>query len=439
MRLKGTVAQIRAQCATDLRRRDGEIQRLKRHLEGRRGRDGNGGQVGVVIVTPGMSKGLQGKRNGEIEADLENPAYSLKQETTEFLTQLSQGLSDENDALIGLVRGTLATLRSLQGLSESGHISEMEASLENMDAPNTVMGGPPSYEALATSTDEVLEHLRGLLTNPSFVPLEEVEVREDEIQRLREGWEKMAARWKEAVALMDSWKKRMVDTGDTINLEDLKIGLNLGSEIPAVQETQENSLLRQDEEAAELSGSATFEDQHEHPEEPFIDEMEENLQSEVDLDLHVKGRVLSDIDANARPDIPPRKVSFQTIPEETSTSIANDQDLSLLDFATYKATSPSKPKSRIPLQVSTFPFLRPNSELLTFPITQTQSTGLSPARTIQQKLERAEAEADETRRREESRPRKSISKSTVTKKLKGSRRRSTLSPEELENLVMGIS
>ncbi len=351
VRLKGTVAQIRAQCATDIRRRDGEIQRLKRHLEGRRGRDGNGGQVGVVVVTPGMSKGPQGKRNGETEADLESPAYSLKQETTDFLTQLSQGLSDENDALIGLVRGTLATLRSLQGLSESGQGSEMDGSLEDMDAANTMIGGPPSYEALATSTDEVLEHLRGLLTNPSFVPLEEVEIREDEIQRLREGWEKMAARWKEAVALMDGWKKRMVDTGDTINLDDLRMGLNLSSGIPTVQEAQERSILRQDEEAAESNGSGTLEDIHEDPEEPSIDELEAKLPSEVDLDEHVKGRVLGDIDANAS--ISPRKVSFQTIPEETTTSLAKDEDASLLDFSTYKAASPSKAEgqARIPFQV----------------------------------------------------------------------------------------
>ena len=350
VRLKGTVAQIRAQCATDIRRRDGEIQRLKRHLEGRRGRDGNVGQVGVVVVTPGMSKGPQGKRSGETEADLESPAYSLKQETTDFLTQLSQGLSDENDALIGLVRGTLATLRSLQGLSGSGQGSEMDGSLEDMDAANTMIGGPPSYEALATSTDEVLEHLRGLLTNPSFVPLEEVEIREDEIQRLREGWEKMAARWKEAVALMDGWKKRMVDTGDTINLDDLRMGLNLGSGIPTVQEAQERSLLKQDEEAAELIGSGTVEDIHEDLEEPSIDELEAKLPSEVDLDEHVKGRVLGDIDANAS--ISPRKVSFQTIPEETLTSLAKDEDASLLDFSTYKSASPSKAKSRIPLQVN---------------------------------------------------------------------------------------
>ena len=356
VRLKGTVAQIRAQCATDVRRRDREIQRLKRHLEGRRGRDGNGGQVGVVVVTPGMSKGPQGKRNGETEADLESPAYSLKQETTDFLTQLSQGLSDENDALIGLVRGTLATLRSLQGLSESGQGPEIDGGLDDTDAVNAIMGGPPSYEALATTTDEVLEHLRGLLTNPSFVPLEEVEIREDEIQRLREGWEKMAARWREAVALMDGWKKRMVDTGDTINLDDLRVGLDLGSGIPTVQEAQEKPLLEQGDEAAESDGPAILEDLQDDPEELIVDNVETDLPSEVDLDSHVKGRVLDNIDVNVRRGISPRKVSFQMIPEENTTSLANDEDASLLDFSTYKAESPSKSRSRISLQASAYSF-----------------------------------------------------------------------------------
>ena len=427
VRLKGTVAQIRAQCATDVRRRDGEIQRLKRHLEARRGRDGNGGQVGVVVVTPGMSKGPQGKRLCETEADLESPAYSLQQETTEFLTQLSQGLSDENDALIGLVKGTLATLRSLQGLSGQG--PEMDGALEDTDAVNAIMGGPSSYEALATSTDEVLEHLRGLLTNPSFVPLEEVEVREDEIQRLREGWEKMAARWKEAVALMDGWKKRMLDTGDTINLDDLRVGLNLGSGIPAVQEVQEKTFHEEYEEGAELDGPAILEDLHE-------DSEQTNLPSEVESGLHVKAGVLDDIDANARPSTSERKVSFQMIPEENTKSLANDPDASLLDFAS-KAASPAKLKSRIPLQASAHLCSEYNHNF-NKRIIQTHPPAASPVRTVQQKLDRAEAEAEEAKRREETRSQKNSSKSTSEKKMKGSRRRSTLSPTELENLVMGI-
>ena len=437
-RLKGTVAQIRAQCATDVRRRDGEIQRLKRHLEGRRGRDGNGGQVGVVVVMPGSSRGLHGKRNGEAEADFESPTYSLKQETTEFLTQLSQGLSDENDALIGLVRGTLATLRSLQGLSGSSQGSEMDDTSDLVDGANIVVGGPPSYEALATSTDEVLEHLRGLLTNPSFVPLEEVEIREDEIQRLREGWERMAARWKEAVALMDGWKKRMVDTGGTINLDDLRVGLNLGSGIPTVQEAQE-SLPKQEEEAAESKCSGIFEDLYEQPADPIYDELEANQPTEeVDLHSNGNGRVLSDLDANARPVRTASKVTFQTIPEEHTMPLRSDEDASLLDFSTDETASRSKPTSQSSVQVTSL-FVSPRIQFLIVAIEQTLPKPLSPSRTIQQKLDRAEAEADEAKRREETRPRKSISQSAVTRKLKGSRRRSTLSPEELENLVMGVS
>ena len=345
-RLKATVAQIRSQCASDVRRRDGEIQRLKRHLEGRRGRDGNGGQVGVVVVTPGMNRGQQGNRNGEAETDLESPAYSLKQETTEFLTQLSQELSAENDSLIGLVRGTLATLRSLQGLpSDHGQGSEMNASTEAMDTTSGLMNGPPSYEALATSTDEVLEHLRGLLTNPSFVPLEEVEIREEEIHRLREGWEKMAARWKEAVALMDGWKKRMVDTGDTINLDDLRMGLNL-DDVPNVQDAQEKSLLKQEDEDADLNDVEVLDEMHEDAE-------PDALVSEIHFNTLATDEALSERDANARPALSPRKVSFPSIPEENTKSLAVDEDASLLDFSAYKAPqlSPSKSKPRIPLQV----------------------------------------------------------------------------------------
>lgn len=353
-RLKGTVAQIRAQCATDVRRRDGEIQRLKRHLEGRRGRDGNAGQVGVVVVASGVGKGTTGNKAAEIGTDLEHPAYSLKQDTTEFLTRLSQGLSDENDALIGLVRGTLATLRSLQGLSnDSAHESQSSSGSEVMENLNGLIGGPPSYETLATSTDEVLEHLRGLLTNPSFVPLEEVEIREEEIHRLREGWEKMAVRWKEAIALMDGWKRRMVDTGDTINLNDLEMGMDLGSGIPTVREAQDSSILKPDEEA-DANESDMLRDLEINLEAQYSPDGDADAQiNEADLDTQATSRFLSSRDVNARPAPSPRKVSFQPIERENTKAIAGEEDISLVDFSSNKAhqASPSKARSRIPLQV----------------------------------------------------------------------------------------
>lgn len=354
-RLKGTVAQIRAQCATDVRRRDGEVQRLKRHLEGRRGRDGNGGQVAVVVVTPGLSKAAPENRNAESGLDLESPAYSLKQETTDFLTQLSQGLSDENDALIGLVRGTLATLRSLQGLpSDSGHETEINNGSEAMENVNGLIGGPPSYEALATSTDEVLEHLRGLLTNPSFVPLEEVEIREEEIHRLREGWEKMAARWKEAVALMDGWKKRMVDTGDTINLNDLEMGMDLGSGIPTVQEAQEGSMIKAEEEA-DANESAMLKDLEENLDAPpSPDEAQTN---EGKHDAQATGRFLTDRDANARPIPSPRKVSLHIIEEENSKALQEEKEVSLLDFSSHRAPQATPTEAKSQAQSKVKPYL----------------------------------------------------------------------------------
>lgn len=258
-RLKVTVGQIRGQCANDIRRRDGEINRLKRHLEGRRGRDGNGGQVGVVVVTPGLGgkaqRGGLGRSAAEAETDVASSQYSLKQETTEFLTQLSQSLSDENDALIGLVRSTLTTLRGLQGLPASAIPSSRGAQgVSGMtdDNTNVILTPPTSFEVLATDLDAVLEHLRGLLTNPSFVAIEEVEIREDEIVRLREAWEMMEARWREAVILMDGWRKRMTESGDTINLDDLRMGLNLGIGFDVATDQEHKEPIAKEDEGGEV-------------------------------------------------------------------------------------------------------------------------------------------------------------------------------------------
>ena len=314
-RLKGTVKEIRAQCANEIRKRDGEIQRLKRHLEGRRGVNG-AGQVGVVVVTPGNGKGPQQRpfqaSEGSNGSDPSNPEYSLKEETTEFLTQLSQGLSDENDQLISLVDSTLARLRSLQGLPEPPR--------RDQNSANVNVSLPPSYDELAGDTAEVLDHLRGLLTNPSFVPLEEVEVRDDEIQRLREGWERMALRWKDAVALMDGWRKRMVDTGGTVNLDDLTQGLKLDEgmlENPADAAAKENvgANAGDDSEDGQRSDPLSEENEicgHDASHTPSSDAM-----SLARTDDEVPRKVaLGTTSGNARAFPPPRKVSLSSLAEE---------------------------------------------------------------------------------------------------------------------------
>ncbi len=396
-RLKGTVVQIRGQCAADIRRKDGEINRLKKHLEGRRGRDGNGGQVGVVVVAPGIAKAQQGSRNQEYGVDVGSPEYSLKQETTEFLTQLSQGLSDENDALIGLVRNTLATLRSLQGLP-SPSASGPEAS-RGLDYGIAAMAAPPSYEPLAASTDEVLEHLRGLLTSPNFVPLEEVEIREEEIIRLREGWEKMEARWREAVGLMDGWRKRMVDTGDTINLDDLTKGLELDSGVPVTTGLQDESCVPEEDEVDDPNSSVALEEILEDLDSaPRLDISDESFSIDHDVDFLPASKVLAPTSANARRSTSPSKLSDPSGPTKPSSTSMN-----------------ARPTSRIPKQVHVSP------------------------QTTQQKLALAEAEAEEVRGQRKRKSEKMIDEPGVEKvkneKGRKGKRRSTLSALELESLI----
>ncbi|OAX84035.1 hypothetical protein ACJ72_01594 [Emergomyces africanus] len=232
-RMKTSIQQIRNQCVTDIRKRDVELQKLKSHLTDRqRGkREGLGVTTITITPTPKVNTCRKVLEGGE---GLESAGYSLKQETTEFLTNLCQELSDENDAMIGIVKSTLQTLRSLQGLSD---LPEKEISDQDMQGSNAFEGSGmktsaaepiPQYEKLAAEMDLVLEQLRSLLTNPSFVPLEEVEVRDNEIYRLRHGWEKMEERWKDAVSMMDSWQRRMAQGGLSVNIDELRQGMGFG-------------------------------------------------------------------------------------------------------------------------------------------------------------------------------------------------------------------
>ena len=434
-RLKASVAQIRSQCATDVRRRDGELSRLKRHLEGRRGRDGGSNQVGVVVVTPGLNKQGPTGRICSLEADIDSPEYSLKQETTEFLTQLSQGLSDENDALIGLVRGTLDTLKSLQGLPSEESANGGDNGSDGAYDADGVMIGPPSYETLATSTDEVLEHLRGLLTNPSFVPLEELEIREEEIHRLREGWEMMADRWKEAITLMAGWRRRVMDDGDTIKLEDLKVGLKLGSGIPSAQEARQSPI--------KIEGGNRLSIDGEYPKATGIamdasadfDRLDGTVEEVEDVQEISVGRPLCERHTN----LPPAPVGAFPIINEESSGIAPDaQDENAVEnMEVFKPATEASPvqRSKIPLHVIQFSKAKVDI-LITANIWQTRTGGRSPETTVAEKLNRAKKEADEARKRAEKRIRHPAApKNALAKKLKGARRRSTLSPEELENLM----
>lgn len=251
-RMKATVQQVRSQCANDIRKRDLEMQKLKSHLAERQRGKREGLSVTTININPGSSRSrLRSSGGGDRVND---PGYSLKQETTDFLTELCQNLSDENDTLIELARNTVETLKELQGISqgEDGEGGDEKSGLAASTGPQKSMSNPvttlpTSCEELSAGMDSVLDHLRTLLTNPSFVPLEEVEVRDEEIKRLREGWEKMESRWKQAVVMMDGWQRRLTDGGDSVRVEELKLGMNLDL---SIQSAEDVSMQTQEENKA---------------------------------------------------------------------------------------------------------------------------------------------------------------------------------------------
>ena len=441
-RLKTTVAQIRGQCANDVRKRDNEVKRLKRHLEGRRGRDGTGGQLGVMVITPGDQAANNSSTNNHIAASSGSSVTSLKEDTAAFLTRLSRDLTNENEALIELARNTLATLRNLQGLQEHGTDVIETGSLVQQD-PNVVLSIPPTCESLSANMNEVLEHLRSLLTNPSFVPLEEVEIREDEIIRLREGWDKMEARWREAVALMDGWRRRMMETGDTINLDDLRKGLTLDSEeIPkptpkpandvSVIKDSNTSVLSVTRESASKTAHADGEVSHLEP------DLSSPLKSLDDspTPLFPPPNILRPTAGNARRrSLSPPKVSFPVPAADGSDQASildSSDDISLLNFSAVKLPTNEAAPHTGPdrSEVCTFP--QPHVSGIPNAV---QSSSLALELSVSERLQIAQQDAEAARSRDMNPDVLKAGPASAGIRGRPRRKRGTLSQEELDELL----
>lgn len=364
VRLKTTVQQVRTSCANDIRKREVQIQRLKGHLTTQQ-RGNKTGLVGASItINPGLTGagGMTASMRDDAP-DVDDPGYSLKQETTEFLTQLSQSLSDENDNLIGLVRTAITTLKELQGMPEERNGGE-DLSIIREEEESTQQGMlhalPTSYEALATELDTLLENLKHLLTNPNFVPLEEVESREEEIVRLRAGWEKMETRLREAFMMMETWRRRMADGGDTINLDELKMGLGLGMGLESVNK-EDMSMIAEDEEELEEEEdtSSVFDEEVDEAED--VDELQDPPFPETDplpertaaseifnLRLQPNPAALKETNGNSKsPSRSPRKVAFSASIPNTPTSQVEKEKTELpgLDQVGVEKPKRSTPRS----------------------------------------------------------------------------------------------
>lgn len=370
-KLKTSVGQVKTQCTNEIRKRDVQIERLKTHLQGQQ-RGNKSSVVAPSITITGGNAGSGGRAFAASVQELEDPEYSLKQETNEFLTQLSQSLSDENDGLIAMVRSTLSTIKELLGLPENAHRGHDSTvgSLESEEEMATLQQSqslPFSYENLAADLEATMTTLKTLLTNPNFVSMEEVEIRDEEIMSLREGWEKMEARWKDVLVMMDGWRRRM-QTGDTLNLDDLTRGwqgVGLDSiAIPARRSSiHHGELLKEvvDHEEAAHNSDSGVDDVHELAEDTeSVHENTTTRQSPTKVveppdffDLRpTSGRVLRSTSHNVRSSMrspirsprkdSPRKVSFTTnatpeqgkAPEKESPAEEGNQTLGQLQTPT---------------------------------------------------------------------------------------------------------
>jgi hypothetical protein len=147
-------------------------------------------------------------------AAVSHDGYSLRDETNAFLANLAQNLSEENEAILNAMRRTMVQLREMSGFAgeenSDGHVIRQ-----------------PGWDEMSAELDSVLEHMKTILTNPSFVPIEEVVLRDQEIARLKDGWVKMEDRWKDAVLLIDTWRKRMAASGKPVDEHEMMMSLRL--------------------------------------------------------------------------------------------------------------------------------------------------------------------------------------------------------------------
>lgn len=214
-RTKGLVAQSRTSCGNEIRRRDRQIDTLKRQLaEAGRARGARSNPAITTITVTGtiIDSVPSPTRTGSTMSD----DFSLRGETTTTLAKMSQNLSEENEAMLSIVSKSMAQMREMSGWDDAR-------------AEDAQVDQQQSIEEMSNEMDSIMEHMRIILNNPSFVPIEEIVVREEEINRLKDGWVKMETRWKDAMVLIDGWRKRMAAGGSPIGDDELKLGFKLGS------------------------------------------------------------------------------------------------------------------------------------------------------------------------------------------------------------------
>jgi hypothetical protein len=229
LKMKSNLDQVRAKCLSDVRKRDTELDKLKAHMASMQ--RGKKESTGMKINTINFEPDFRGRqmRNGQ---EVDPNDWSLEQESNDFLAALVNETSTENVSLRRIVMETMEILRELTGMAEDA-AAEQDEEEDGIGVPGQDRKSRRTAERqsqaedltscaeLAKQMTVVLEHCQAILKDPSFVSIEEVQIRDEEIAKLRHGWEKMASRWKEAITMMDSWRRQRVESGETVSMDEL--------------------------------------------------------------------------------------------------------------------------------------------------------------------------------------------------------------------------
>jgi hypothetical protein len=398
LKMKSTVDQVRAKCISDVRKRDVELEKLKSHLSGmQRGkREASGIKINTINPQPSQS------RDGNGTQDVNSTGWSLEKETNDFLAAIVNETSTENVALRGLLTSTMQTLRDLTG------IDEQEDYRKEIGIPRQYQNSADSDSIIPCSILErqmrtILSHCQSILKDPSYVPIEEVQLREEEIIKLRIGWEKMAGRWKEAVTMMNGWRQKVLD-GTEMDVGDLS-DLSFGRSV-AVLPNGEPVLGTIDEEQTILSAT----------EPDLTGVVDERFDEDADLQLSVDPSPKRLASSPARRGIKLPQQPLQDASNRLPKVITPASSIDSLDGIIDENT-------------------RPITKTVSHPARQLSPGVPSPPQSIAEKLAAVEADAKAAREQQSEEIRRKR-KRQPTRRDKA-RRRSTLSPEELAALMGG--
>lgn len=314
-KMKSLVAQTRSACANEVRKRDRQIDTLKKAVADAGRVRGGGKSRDIITITVTGEYDGEGRDIGMPVGATESEGYSLRMETNGFLAELAKGLSEENEGLLVLVRRTATALREMSGLDRTTDPANNQSRNSHAHDELVVQSPQKTADELASELEAVVEHLRSILTNPSFVPIEEVEVRDELINRLRSGLETMEARWKDAVHMMDGWRRRMVSSGKAVDMEDLQMGMRLSP-----------VRVRNVEETANVERMRLSYIQEEEEEEEEEDEEDEEEEAEEEVNKYQQRRVEEPEPRGLRPRSPGESLRLVPAPGYEAGDLGEDSD-----------------------------------------------------------------------------------------------------------------